>query len=226
MDIYFASANQGKIAEVEHFFSRFLSAHPSHPPLQLNLKTLNDMPAALKALYQPQEDGNSFSQNALIKAKALYNLFPSAVFAEDSGLEVEALNGTPGIFSARYADTDEARITRLLQELDEQQNRKARFVTALCFLRSELEGLEPVYFFGRIEGHISRKRLGYNGFGYDSVFVPNGESRTFAQMSLSEKRACSHRGRSLENFLAYIQRWSTTVRKKTENVDTIENTCR
>jgi len=113
--------------------------------------------------------------------------------ADDSGLEVEALGGAPGIYSARYAATDEARINRLLAEMRGKQKRKARFVcvVAACTPRGECLAAE-----GQVAGRIVEAPRGSGGFGYDPVFQPEGEERTFAEMSAEEKHRLSHRGRA------------------------------
>lgn len=201
MEIIFATSNEGKRQEVNHFFNAV-------PALEsYRLKTLKDIPPEILSQYDPQENGNTFSENAFIKAKTLQELSGQAVFAEDSGLEVEALNGAPGIFSARYADNDEARIERLLKELAGHKNRNARFVTALCFVSAN--GF-PIYFYGRAEGTIAHEKKGKQGFGYDPIFLfkqNNGKPQvTFAEMTTEQKRLVSHRGNALKNFVTFLQR--------------------
>lgn len=203
MEIIFATSNEGKRQEVADFFA---TANIQH---RYVLKTLKDLPNDILKQYDPQETGDSFSENAFIKAKALQELTNSAVFAEDSGLEVDALNGAPGIFSSRYAKDDEARIERLLQELKEKKNRTARFVTALCFISAQ--GF-PVYFYGRAEGNIAYEKRGTQGFGYDPVFLfhqnnkqENNIQKTFAEMTTEQKRLVSHRGNALKKFLTFLQ---------------------
>ncbi len=138
------------------------------------------------------ETGSSFSENALQKARYLFNKYHVNALADDSGLEVEALNGKPGIFSARYAGPAADSIANLAKLLDDMQgvsNRKARFVTVLALFFNGKEFL----FEGSIEGHITEAPSGQAGFGYDPVFIPKGYSQTFAQMSATQKNHISHR---------------------------------
>jgi XTP/dITP diphosphohydrolase len=153
---------------------------------------------------EPKETGKTFRENALIKAEAVAAHVPYPVLADDSGLEVEALNGAPGVHSARYARSgakDENNRRKLLSVLKGQLNRRARFVCALCFLEP---GKEPVFFEGHCLGSIEEEERGKNGFGYDSVFIPEGETRTFAEMEPEEKNPMSHRGKAMVPFLKWL----------------------
>lgn len=159
---------------------------------------------ALEAGYdkEPKETGKTFRENALIKAKAVAAHVPYPVLADDSGLEVETLNGAPGIHSARYARSgakDENNRRKLLSVLQGKSNRRARFVCVLCFLEP---GKEPQFFEGECAGVITQEEHGQGGFGYDPVFIPKGETRTFAEMTSEEKNPMSHRGRAVAAFLA------------------------
>lgn len=143
------------------------------------------------------ETGSTLDQNASQKAWYVYNRTGLDCFADDTGLEVEALNGAPGVHSARYA-TDghdfKANNRKLLGELDGVENRKARFRTVISLIvggsEQQVEGI--------VNGHITTQEAGVEGFGYDPLFIPDGHNLTFAEMSADEKNAISHRGRAVE----------------------------
>jgi XTP/dITP diphosphohydrolase len=153
-----------------------------------------------------EESASTFKGNAEIKAKATWEYVSTKykdywVVADDSGLEVEALGGAPGIFSARYAGenaTSVERYTKLLKELEGKTNRKARFVCSLCLIRP---GKEVEFFEGECRGSILPAARGSGGFGYDPVFLPDGYSKGFGEMSEEEKNILSHRGRAIKNML-------------------------
>lgn len=150
------------------------------------------------------ETGTTLQENALIKAKFVKENYGYDCFADDTGLEVEALNNAPGVFSARYAgeDHNSARnVAKLLQELDGKQNRKARFRTVIAFLRGEEEFL----FEGRVDGSIISERKGDSGFGYDPIFVPEGFSVTFAEMGEDAKNKISHRARAVQKLNDFLK---------------------
>lgn len=143
------------------------------------------------------ETGSTLDQNASQKAWYVYNRTGLDCFADDTGLEVEALNGAPGVHSARYA-TDghdfKANNRKLLGELDGVENRKARFRTVISLIvggtEQQVEGI--------VNGHITTQEAGVEGFGYDPLFIPDGHNLTFAEMSADEKNAISHRGRAVQ----------------------------
>lgn len=149
------------------------------------------------------EDGDSFNANALIKAKYCFEKTGIPSLGDDSGLVVEALDGRPGIFSARYAgDHDFAKnIEKVLGELKEEENRKAYFITVLCYYDQN----GPRYFEGRAHGNILTENKGYKGFGYDPIFVPQGYDRTFAEMNPEDKNKISHRKQALDLFLDFLK---------------------
>lgn len=159
-----------------------------------------------------EENSQTFKGNAEIKAKAVFEYVSSKdcykdywVIADDSGLEVEALNGAPGIFSARYAGenaTSTQRCTKLLKELEGEANRKARFVCCLCLIKP---GKPPEFFEGECKGSILAAPRGSGGFGYDPVFLPEGYDRGFGEMSEDEKNILSHRGKAIKNMLAALE---------------------
>ncbi|HYX32491.1 MAG TPA: RdgB/HAM1 family non-canonical purine NTP pyrophosphatase [Oligoflexus sp.] len=152
------------------------------------------------------ENGTTFRANALIKAKALRTRTPSPVLADDSGLEVEVLEGAPGVFSARYAgpgsnDRDNLyKLLRVLQGVPEEQ-RRARFVCVLCYL--DAEGIAH-YFEGYCDGRIIDQPRGGEGFGYDPIFVPEGQDKTFAELNAAEKNSISHRNKAMVAFQEFL----------------------
>ena len=149
------------------------------------------------------ETAETLEGNARQKARYLYERTGLDCFADDTGLEVEALNGAPGVHSARYATDghDFAANNRLLlKNLEGETNRRARFRTAICLIEGGAERL----FEGIVEGHIIDHESGTEGFGYDPLFVPEGYDCTFAEMSADEKNAISHRGRAVRKLVAYL----------------------
>jgi XTP/dITP diphosphohydrolase len=150
------------------------------------------------------ETGETLEDNALIKAGAIYKHFNRPVFADDTGLEVDALNGAPGVHSARFAGepkNDKANLKKLIDDMKLQNNRNARFRTVICYYS---EG-KAHYFEGIVEGEIIKTPAGTEGFGYDPVFLPNGYSQTFAQMDLELKNRISHRGLAFKKFVSYLK---------------------
>lgn len=145
----------------------------------------------------------TLEENAREKARVINQLTHRDCFSEDTGLEVDALNGEPGVKSARYAGEErsfEKNIDVLLANLRGEQNRKARFRTVVCLL---INGEEKL-FDGICKGTIIAERRGTSGFGYDPVFIPDGSDRTFAEMSLAEKNRFSHRKKAIEKFTSYL----------------------
>lgn len=152
--------------------------------------------------FDPIEDGTTFEQNSLIKAQTAAKLAKNITLADDSGLCVEALNGAPGIFSARYAETAQARIDKLLKNMDGKANRKAKFVCAMTLLDGDGNILDQEI--GECHGKIATEQFGTNGFGYDPIFIPDGYNITIAQMSEDLKNKISHRSIALNKILTYI----------------------
>jgi len=187
MKIIFASQNKNKIAEIR--------AKLSHLDIQ-----------GLDPLVFPEElleTGDTLDHNALQKARQVYDKINLTSFADDTGLEVEQLNGAPGIYSARYAGEQrdsEANMDLLLKNLTNQANRKARFKTVIALILGGKEYL----FEGICEGEITHVRSGAQGFGYDPIFVPAGYSKTFAEMTMAEKSNLSHRGKALEKLVDFL----------------------
>lgn len=151
------------------------------------------------------ETANTLEGNARQKAMYIYENYGMDCFADDTGLEVEALDGAPGVFSARYAGDghdSEANMQKLLAELDGKENRKAQFRTAICLIMHGKEYL----FEGIVKGIIIKEKRGNTGFGYDPIFVPEGHSLTFAELGNDIKNTISHRARAVEKLCQFLQK--------------------
>ena len=151
------------------------------------------------------EEQNSIRGNAHQKASYVKVHFGVDCFADDTGLEVEALQGDPGVHSARYAGlkaSDQDNCEKLLHELSNQENRSARFRTVICLIRAG----EVHYFEGVVNGTITYENQGTQGFGYDPVFIPEGYQQTFAQMSEEQKNQISHRGEAVRKLVEFLQK--------------------
>jgi len=149
------------------------------------------------------ESGITLQENALIKARTIYSKFHVACISDDTGLEVFTLDRAPGVFSARYAGpncSSNDNILKLLNKMKGCHDRRARFRTVIC-LKSHLE---EKFFEGCVNGVISNKKKGDQGFGYDPVFIPDGYDITFAQMSLKEKNKISHRSQAVKKLIQYL----------------------
>ncbi|MDG2455439.1 MAG: RdgB/HAM1 family non-canonical purine NTP pyrophosphatase [Bacteroidia bacterium] len=187
MKIIFASQNPNKIAEVRAKLSGYTL-------VGLDPKVFPD---------ELLETGDTLDANALQKVRQVYEKTGENCFADDTGLEVAALDGAPGVYSARYAGeqkNSEDNMALLLRNLEGKENRRARFRTVVALI---WEGKEYT-FDGVCEGHITTVRSGAKGFGYDPIFVPSGMERTFADMSMDAKAKISHRGRAVENLITFI----------------------
>jgi len=188
IELVFATNNKNKLVEAEAIL-----------PDSFLLLNLDD--AGCAADIPETED--TLAGNALLKARYVIENSDFSCFADDTGLEVDALNGAPGVYSARYAGPDansDANIDKLLSELAGKENRSARFKTVIALI---LNG-EEFLFEGSVEGKISESRLGEFGFGYDPIFIPDGYSQSFAEMDRKEKNAVSHRGRALEKMRQFL----------------------
>jgi len=187
--IIFASSNKHKLAEIKAML-----------PERYELMSLEDM----HYTDEIEETGATLEENAAIKAGTIYDVFGITCFADDSGLEVEVLDGQPGVKSARYSGVpvhEERNIELLLRNLDGQKNRRARFRTVIC-LKME----SGTFFFeGSIPGYITEKPRGNNGFGYDPVFQPEGYTSTFAELMPEEKNKISHRKIALRKMVDFLQ---------------------
>ena len=150
------------------------------------------------------ETADTLEGNARQKAMYIHENYGMDCFAYDTGLEVEALNGAPGVFSARYAGDghdSEANMQKLLKELEGKENRKAQFRTAICLI---MEGKEYL-FEGIVKGHIIEEKRGGAGFGYDPIFVPEGYDQTFAELGNDVKNTISHRARAVEKLCTFLK---------------------
>lgn len=151
------------------------------------------------------ETAATIEGNAMLKTRWVKDKYGYDCFADDTGLEVTALDGRPGVYSARYAGEDcnsERNIDKLLGELAGKTDRTARFRTVIALI----EGSENIEFEGKIEGTIATERHGEGGFGYDKVFLPEGSDRTFAEMESAEKNAISHRARATKKLIDYLKK--------------------
>lgn len=151
-------------------------------------------PADVGGTPEVEETGTTFAANAILKATTVAKATGCRVVADDSGLEVAALAGAPGVYSARYAPTDEARVAKLLANLADQTDRTARFVCVIAV--ADPDGAIGIAE-GEVRGRIDHAPRGHNGFGYDPIFVPDGFTATFAELSAADKARVSHRGNAL-----------------------------
>lgn len=188
MTLCFATNNQHKIDEVAGQLGD-----------SFTLKTLRE----IGCTDELPETTNTIAGNSRQKAEYVWTNFNVSCFADDSGLEAAALNSEPGVDSAHYSGSRDARknIKKLLEKLNGNTNRKARFITVFTLL---LHGVEH-QFEGVINGQILTKPRGTGGFGYDPIFLPDGHDRTFAEMSIEEKNGMSHRSRALLKMLDYLK---------------------
>lgn len=164
------------------------------------LLTLDDIGCAADI----EETGTTFSENASIKSRYIFSHYHLNCFGDDSGLEIDALNGAPGVYSARYAGTHgnhAANIDKVLQNMQGLTNRSARFRTVISLIWNG----EEHFFEGTVEGTIRTEQSGSGGFGYDPVFQPNGFDITFAEMSMEQKNEISHRGRAMEKLIGFLK---------------------
>lgn len=150
-----------------------------------------------------EETGLTFNENASIKSRYIFERYHLNCFGDDSGLEIDALNNEPGIYSARYAGTHgnhEANMDKVLEKLAGIANRRARFRTVISLIWNG----EECFFEGVVPGTIRTQRSGSAGFGYDPIFQPDGYDITFAEMSMAEKNSISHRGRAVDELIAFL----------------------
>jgi XTP/dITP diphosphohydrolase len=188
MKLIFASHNEHKTTEIRQLL-----------PPEIQLLSLND----LNYHDEIEESAATLEGNALLKARHVFTLFKLPCFADDSGLEVEALDNRPGVYSARYAGepkNDDRNIAKLLDDLKGSANRSARFRTVITLILPTT----TLSFEGIIEGEITHEKKGSNGFGYDPVFQPIESSITFAQMSMEQKNTISHRALALEKMISFL----------------------
>ncbi len=193
MKIVFATQNKGKINELKSMFN----------DIGYEVYSMGDIGLDLDI----EENGITYEENAMIKAKALYNALDEKeyiVMADDSGIEVEALDNKPGIYSARYNGVSTPwpeKNQMMLDEIGDNANRKARFVTCIAVVMKD--GLAFTKR-GIVEGEITKNLTGKDGFGYDPIFMPEGFNKTFAEMTKEEKSKISHRGRAIEKVKSKV----------------------
>lgn len=193
MKLILATQNKNKVIELK----RLLSDYPHYEVLSLSdINILDDI----------EETGTTFESNAKLKAMHIHKLTGLACIADDSGIEIEALNNEPGVYSARYLDEDtsyEIKNQSILDRLEGIDNRKARFVSVVCLILSDHE----IHTFeGIMPGSIGYEPRGNNGFGYDPIFIPEGYDISYAQMDLETKNQLSHRGQALRKAVEYLEK--------------------
>ena len=191
MKLIIASNNKGKIREYKDIFEPF--GFQGYAQSEENI------------CLEVEETGTTFEENAAVKARAIYGISHCCVISDDSGLEVEALGGEPGLFSARYKglETEHERRLAVLKGLEGSDNRKARFVTCICFID---EAGEEHLFSGVWNGEIAFEEEGTNGFGYDPIFISeDGNGKTTASLPLSFKETYSHRAKAVRKLIFWLQ---------------------
>jgi XTP/dITP diphosphohydrolase len=188
MQLIFATHNKNKLKEVKSLM-----------PNTISLLSLDD----INLINEIEETSTTIEGNALLKAQTIYKQTGISCFADDTGLLVDALNGAPGVYSARYAGeqkNDEDNMRKLLLDLLDKETRNAHFKSVMALI---IDGKEYL-FEGIINGKIISEKIGTNGFGYDPIFVPNGYTETFAQLNSETKNAISHRGIALNKLINFI----------------------
>jgi XTP/dITP diphosphohydrolase len=189
MKLVFASNNKNKIKEIQLLV-----------PSTIQILSLED----IGCTEEIPETADTIEGNAILKANYVTEKYGYDCFADDSGLEVDALNGEPGVFSARYAGepkNDDNNMNKLLSNLKDKTNRKANFKTVICL---NCKG-EQHLFTGIINGKIIDEKIGTNGFGYDPIFVANDYTKTFAELSIEEKSNISHRGIAVKQLIEFLK---------------------
>ena len=191
VEVVVASSNTGKIAEIKALFNNST----------VTILSIGDEGVPHLDI---DETGTTFAENAELKARAFAAATNLPVLADDSGIEVDALNGNPGVKSARwFPGTDQDRNDALLAKLDGEKNRTAHFKTVVCYL--ENASATPHFFEGVIDGTINNAPMGTEGFGYDPLFIPKGYSQSFAELGVSVKNTLSHRAIAFTKAREYIQ---------------------
>lgn len=188
MKLVFATHNLNKAKEIQSLL-----------PANFQILTLT----AINCHEEIPETSESLEGNSLLKAQFVNDHFNLNCFADDTGLEIQALNGRPGVFSARYAGEEkstEKNIDLVLFELKNEENRKAQFRTVITLILND----KTILFEGVVKGTISKEKKGSDGFGYDPIFTPEGQTRTFAEMTMEEKNIQSHRARAFEKMISFL----------------------
>lgn len=192
MELVFATNNNHKLHEVRELLACGA----------FDVVSLKD----IECFEDIAETGDTLDENSLIKAKYVWDRYGKSCFADDTGLEVEALRGRPGVYSARYAGEGcsfRDNVIKLLKEMEGVENRRARFRTVITLI---IDG-EVHSFEGRVDGYILEKETGEEGFGYDPVFVPDGYNESFAEMPLDLKNKISHRGLAVMKLVNWIMNY-------------------
>ena len=192
MKLVFASNNKNKIQEIQALV-----------PNIIQIVSLEE----IGCIEDIQETADTIEGNAILKANYVTEKYGFDCFADDTGLEVDALNGAPGVYSARYAGEQKDandNMDKLLSELKDESNRKANFKTVIAL---NLNGKQNL-FTGIINGKIIEEKIGTNGFGYDPIFVADGFDKTFAELSMEEKSTISHRGIAVKELILFLQKQS------------------
>lgn len=188
-EIVFATNNEHKLKELKEIIGN-----------KFHILSLKDIGCNEEII----ENGANLKDNALIKARFVKDRYGYDCFADDTGLEIDALDGAPGVYSARFAGNDcnsENNINKVLILLGDCSNRKARFATVFALILNN----KITFFTGEVKGEISMERHGKDGFGYDPIFFPEGSDKSFAEMSSSEKNEISHRGRATKKLVEYLK---------------------
>lgn len=190
-ELIFASHNKGKIKEIKELLA----------PLNIAVKTSDDI-----KIPDVEETGTTFAENSLLKSSAIAKITGIACIADDSGLCVDALNGAPGVYSARYAPNRDFNkgMDKLLTEMKESAN-KSRSAHFSCVISLAYPDGKYEIFEGRVDGHIAEKKQGNGGFGYDPIFIPDGFDKSFAELGSEVKNNISHRARAMQKLLAYLK---------------------
>ena len=199
-----------KIVIATHNKDKFKELYRGLSSLNVNLLSLNDFPQ----IGEIVEDGKTLLENALIKAREVYRITGLPAISDDTGLEVDALNGKPGVLTARFAGENCSYDDNVNKMLDVMKNiplekRQAQFKTVMCYISEKTELTSE----GVVEGIISNEKKGLQGFGYDPIFYVPEEGKTFAEMSIEKKNIISHRGRAISNFRPVL----TSYFKKQQN---------
>jgi len=188
MQLVAATNNKNKIKEIRQLL-----------PIELELLTLSE----INCHEEIPETSDTIAGNAILKAEHVYKIYGKNCFADDTGLMIDSLNGEPGVYSARYAGEQKDandNMDLVLAKLHDKDERSAKFITVIALI---IDG-ETHLFEGIVEGVITDSKSGKDGFGYDPIFRPNGESRTFSEMSLEEKNNISHRGKAVRKLTDFL----------------------
>ena len=191
MQLVFASNNKNKIKEIQQML-----------PESITILSLED----IGCTEEIEETADTIEGNAILKANYVTEKYGYNCFADDTGLEVDALNGEPGVYSARYAGEQknaDDNMNKLLSNLEHKTNRKAQFKTVIALNLNK----EQQLFTGIIKGTIIKEKIGTQGFGYDPIFVAENDTRTFAQLSIEEKSIISHRGIAVKQLIEFLSKF-------------------